>query len=573
MQEFEILETTILKRHLKKAEGMMKKKSKEAEPLNKMEKKYHYLVELSPDPVAIIKENRLIQINRSFIRLLGYDFEDIERGVEISQLVADPNVNGVEDLMILDFEEVGHQYQFNIETKGGQHIICELSLSGIGPIQKHAYLIIIHDIRKKVKAEQSLRESEKKYRELFKNANEAIIVIEGGHLGYFNPKAVELTGYSAEEMKNRSVFDFIVEEDRELFQKKLLKLSSEETDETLTSCRICRKNGELRWLEVRSVYIPWENKKAILNFIADITKKKEEEESLKKEHETLEKEVEERTIQLTQANKKLHLEIEERKKVEKELREAKKRAEEANFAKSEFLANMSHELRTPMHGILSYSSFGINKIGQIANDKVLHYFTQINQSGKRLLTLLNNLLDLSKLEAGKMVYEFLPTDISTIVDSCISEFKPIIVNKQLEICHVKPNFEVEAECDSYKIGQVVRNLISNAIKFTPSGKKVTIYYEEISISKGRRATDQSLIDGLSICVEDQGVGIPEDEINLVFDKFVQSSNTKTGAGGTGLGLSICAEILKAHYGKIWAENTAYGARFSFSIPYHQDAPK
>lgn len=550
----------------------MMKNSIETGSYNKMDK-YNYLVELSPDPVAIIKNDKLVQINKSFTRLFGYDTNDIKGGLEISQLIVEPNINDVDDLLELDFDHVTQQYRLNIAIKGGGEIICELSLSAIGTTQKRAYLVIIHDIRKRIEAEQSLRESEKKYRELFNNANEAIVVIEGLSLGYFNPKALELTGYSEEEMKNKSILDLIVKEDQALVQENLLKLSSGEIDEALILCQIRRKDGALRWLEGRSVYIPWMESKGVLSFISDITVKKQKEESFKKAHENLEKEVEERTAQLIQANQKLQLEIEERKKIEQELREEKKKAEEANYAKSEFLANMSHELRTPMHGILSYSSFGINKTGQVENDKILHYFKQINQSGHRLLSLLNNLLDLSKLEAGKMVYEFLPTDITRLVDDCISEFKPIILNKQLEISHQKPNFKVEAECDGYKIGQVLRNLISNAIKFTPSGKTVSIYYEETSISKGRRSTDQTFIDALSICVEDQGVGIPEDEVNLVFDKFVQSSKTKTGAGGTGLGLAICTEILKAHYGKIWAENTNHGARFLFSIPYHQQPPK
>ena len=233
---------------------------------------------------------------------------------------------------------------------------------------------------------------------------------------------------------------------------------------------------------------------------------------------------------------------------------AQKAAEEANTAKSQFLANMSHELRTPLHGILSFSKFGINKHATAKPEKLLDYFEKIYQSGNTLLNLLNDLLDLAKLEAGKMKFELRPTETSIIILSLVDEFGSLFAERNLTVRHNDRLFKVRTLIDAEKIKQVVRNLVSNAVKFSPEGGNI-----EIDMQRG---------DGtVTVSVKDEGPGIPEDELEAVFDKFVQSSKTKSGAGGTGLGLAICHEIITAHNGRIWAQNRAEGgAVFSFEIP-------
>jgi signal transduction histidine kinase len=267
---------------------------------------------------------------------------------------------------------------------------------------------------------------------------------------------------------------------------------------------------------------------------------------------------------LTIANIHLKQEIIYRKHTEDKLLFAKQQAEIANNAKTEFLANVSHELRTPMHHILNYSKFGIDKIKR-PREKLLHYFTQIRKTSQRLMFLLNELLDLSKLEAGRMDYQMQRHDLSAIADECISELSSLIEEKQVAL-KTKPFIEQPfAVCDGYKIGQVIRNLLSNAIKFTPSGKLI-----ELSFASGVLYTDREPIPALKISVADQGIGIPAGEIHLVFEKFVQSSKTKTGAGGTGLGLAISRRIIEDHHGRIWAtQNSSGGAIFSFLIPVSQ----
>ena len=216
-------------------------------------------------------------------------------------------------------------------------------------------------------------------------------------------------------------------------------------------------------------------------------------------------------------------------------------AEKANEAKSVFLANMSHEIRTPMHGILSFARFGQQKIETAPKDKLKSYFDEISESGSKLMLLLNDLLDLSKLEAGKIDYDFKETNLLDVAKSISSEMAAFAESKGKKIEIESQSPEVIGRFDTHRISQVLRNLVSNAIKFSEAGTKI-----RISFSKEGET--------VRCCVSNRGVGIPEPELESVFDKFTQSSKTRTGAGGTGLGLAISKEIIHQHKGKIWAES-------------------
>jgi signal transduction histidine kinase len=276
---------------------------------------------------------------------------------------------------------------------------------------------------------------------------------------------------------------------------------------------------------------------------------------------TLEHRVKQRTAELKKRNEQLNIEINDHKKTAKKLADAKLLAEAANQAKSEFLANMSHELRTPMHGILGFAKFGEDRIDRAGRDSLLDYFREIKSCGERLLILLNDLLDLSKLESGKIIYEFQQNTLSSVVETVLKEFDALAKGKNIGFNFRKPAYSTEGIFDEGKMIQVVRNLVSNAIKYSPENSMIDI-----------QIVNQD--DSLSLSVIDRGVGIPENELKEVFDKFVQSSKTKTAAGGTGLGLPISQKIIVDHRGDIWAKNnTDGGATFTFIIPKFQKTKK
>ena len=227
----------------------------------------------------------------------------------------------------------------------------------------------------------------------------------------------------------------------------------------------------------------------------------------------------------------------------------------AERSMSTFLTNMTHELRTPLHAILSFADFGIKKIDRAPQEKLLSYFSKIHQSGSNLLELVNNLLDLSKLKSGKMNYNFTEIDINSTIQQVINELSILAENKNIELdIQQLENISV-IHADRIRIQQVIRNLLSNAIKFSEENDKISI-------------SQETKKEGIIIRIEDNGIGIPENELESIFDSFSQSSITVSSAGGTGLGLPICKEIIESgHQGWKKANNSpSKGAIFSFFIP-------
>ncbi|MFN8549330.1 MAG: ATP-binding protein [Candidatus Eisenbacteria bacterium] len=237
-----------------------------------------------------------------------------------------------------------------------------------------------------------------------------------------------------------------------------------------------------------------------------------------------------------------------------ELAQARDAALALSRAKSEFLANVSHELRTPMHGILSFARFGRREAKDSPREDLASYFTQIQECGDSLLGLLNSLLDLARLEAGRMEMDFGDHDLLRTIDTALDEQRMAAQEKRIALTFAPDEVELVLEIDRNRMAQVMRNLLANAIRFTPDGGEVRIEVEPRD-------------EEVELRVLDNGPGIPAGELESIFDKFVQSSTTRSGAGGTGLGLSICQEIVRFHKGRLWASNRPEGgAAFHIVLP-------
>lgn len=243
----------------------------------------------------------------------------------------------------------------------------------------------------------------------------------------------------------------------------------------------------------------------------------------------------------------------------------KKQAEKANAEKSIFLSNMSHELRTPMHAILSFSNLGLKKVD---DEKLERYFQNIRTSSIRLITLLNDLLDLSKLEVGKMKADFIEQDFILLIRQAENEVNSLLADKSISL-NVNANDSFNCMVDQKLMIQAIVNLLSNAIKFSPEFSVI-----DVDVKKFEYPFNQDKKDIVRLSVIDEGVGIPEKEIESIFDKFVQSSKTMTNAGGTGLGLSITKEIMDLHRGNIYAKSPPAGrdkgTAIIFEIPMLQN---
>ncbi|MBN1841255.1 MAG: response regulator [Deltaproteobacteria bacterium] len=259
--------------------------------------------------------------------------------------------------------------------------------------------------------------------------------------------------------------------------------------------------------------------------------------------------------------------LDERTRLMTLLERANRQLRELDKLKSTFLANMSHELRTPMNAIIGYADLLVDGVDGPINEEQEKSLQRIASNSKYLLQLINDILDISKIESGKIKLEAKELDLKWLIESVIPTFEPLIKEKGLTLTdHLYEGLRL-VYGDEDMIKQILINLLSNAIKFTDKGGvTITARPSERGIKPGESPIFAE------VCVEDTGTGIKEEDLGTIFDKFVQVDLTTVRQyEGTGLGLSIARGLVALHKGMIWAtSNCGEGSKFSFTIPLHKE---
>lgn len=416
-------------------------------------------------------------------------------------------------------------------------------------------------LRERVKAaEVTLHAAESHYRKLVENSSDLVFSTDHeGTLTYVSP-AIKLYGLKAADVVGRSFFDFIAAEDRDHVVadfERLLRLGTAFP----TIFRIRDAGGCDHWVEDRSQLLR-DSAGAfvgISGFLRNVTERELARQALERLNRELDRKVAERTTELEQAMGM---------------------AESASRAKSEFLANMSHELRTPLHAVIGFAQALEDPHYGELTEKQRQYVRYIAESGQHLLDLINDILDLSKVEAGRMTLELGPVAIRQVLDQSLMMVQESCLRHQIGLqLTVDPRLcNRTIAADSRKLKQILFNLLSNSAKFTPDWGRITVTAMALPsapadpadpLALEARLPDGKVPECIEIRVEDTGIGIPPELQEKVFEPFYQVQGGVAGKSpGTGLGLPLVKQLVELHGGRmrLQSEGEDRGCRVTVRIP-------
>ncbi len=517
--------------------------------LHESEERYRQLVDKADDLIAACDTNGLITfVNPVGLRIIGYSEEEV-LGKSYFELIHPEHRDAAREFFGSQFgkREYETYREFPLVTKHGNDLWLGLKVQALLEGDRiTAFQGIGRDVTERKKAEDGLRNSEERYRQLYEESKkreelyvsllnssaDAVVIYDmQGRAKYVNPSFSRIFGWTGEEVQGKRI-PFLPDSERAATMAVIRGLTRDGTPCSAFESRRSTKHGELVDVSISaSTYRDHEGKpEGILAILRDVTRRKRSEQKLEDALAT--------AIQL------------------------RVQAEAANRAKSEFLANMSHELRTPLNAIIGFSEILEDQSFGPLNRKQVHYVRHVLDSGRHLLRLISDILDLAKVESGKMEMSLSPVNVRHLLLDSVALFKAQALQETLSLTQqISSSLEdLSIEADEIKLRQILFNLLSNAIKFTPSGG-------EISLNASRDGNE------LRISVSDTGIGLKPEDCERIFGAFEQVDATYSRhQNGTGLGLALTRRLVQLHHGRIWAESPGegQGSTFTFVIPLVHD---
>lgn len=497
-----------------------RRRAKEA--LSVSERTYRALFERASVPILVFRpeDEVILDANSTACRIYQRDHDALV-GCSLKDLTADVDRGESEIRHILD-RGTSRNFETVHYRADGKRLHLLVSCSAFLYDGQEAILCFARDVTDRKKAEAARRESEERYRQLVETSPDAIAVHDGERVIFVNSAAQQLfRAASADELIGRSTIDFVAPEARERAAERIETALTRDVRLPVTEYRLQRVDGSYFDAEVRTASIKYGGQSAVQIVVRDIT---------------------------------------DRKKAEAALKRAKQEAETAAQAKADFLANMSHEIRTPMNGVIGMTSLLLDTD---LDAEQREYAETIRTSGNTLLTLINDVLDFSKVEAGELELEGQPFSIEQCVEEAIALVASKASEKRLELVYwVDEAVPDRVLGDVTRVRQVLLNLLSNAVKFTEEGHIIVRVHppDDAGLAPGDTFS-------LTFSVEDTGIGISEDRQEHLFESFAQADTSTTRKyGGTGLGLAISKRLTELMGGTIAVESeVGVGSTFTFSF--------